>query len=222
MQNKQKNTRRKKPKCRHNIGMRNRCAHFESEENRMKKAVIILTIAVLVITGTIVTAYATDEPADVNCSEEFTISEETQQEPTVEEVCEQEPEEMPAVDDFTCEPTTDLVIEEDFMEETDDNTAEKFVEEEIDSVEDLDASENPTEEIFINNKNITVNDVVSISDTSAFIVKDINSWAVLDPDTYMHREIVKIAICDDAPDTLCLFIELGENEEPHIRKTSEN
>lgn len=69
---------------------------------------------------------------------------------------------------------------------------------------------------------MTVDDVVSKAGCDYFIVKDINSWAVLEPDVYMDREVVEINICDDTPNTLCLFIELGENEEPHIRKTNEN
>lgn len=65
---------------------------------------------------------------------------------------------------------------------------------------------------------ITVDKVVEIMGTDYFIVKDINSWAVLNEDVYMDREVVEINICDDTENTLCLFIELDKNEKQHIRK----
>lgn len=78
--------------------------------------------------------------------------------------------------------------------------------------------ENPTAQI---KAGMTVDDVVSIASTDYFIVKDIDTWAILESDIYMEREVVEIAICDDIEDTLCLFIKLNENEEPHIRKVVE-
>ena len=68
---------------------------------------------------------------------------------------------------------------------------------------------------------MTVDDVISVASTEYFIVKDIDTWAILESDVYMEREVVEIAICDDMEDTLCLFIKLDENEEPHIRKIAE-
>lgn len=70
-------------------------------------------------------------------------------------------------------------------------------------------------------REMTVDDVVSVASTNYFIVKDIDTWAILESDVYMEREVVEIAICDDMEDTLCLFIKLDENEEPHIRKIAE-
>lgn len=70
-------------------------------------------------------------------------------------------------------------------------------------------------------REMTVDDVVSVASTNYFIVKDIDTWAILESDVYMEREVVEIAICDDMEDTLCLFIKLNENEEPHIRKIAE-
>ena len=68
---------------------------------------------------------------------------------------------------------------------------------------------------------MTVDDVISVASTEYFILKDIDTLAILESDVYMEREVVEIAICDDMEDTLCLFIKLDENEEPHIRKTAE-
>lgn len=67
-------------------------------------------------------------------------------------------------------------------------------------------------------KPITVNNVVELIGTDYFIVKDINSWSVLESNMYMDRKVVEINICDDTEDTLCLFIELDKNEKSYIRK----
>lgn len=66
-------------------------------------------------------------------------------------------------------------------------------------------------------KVITVDDVVSKAGCDYFIVKDVNTWAVLEEDVYMDREVVEINICDDTENTLCIFIELAEDETPRVR-----
>jgi hypothetical protein len=66
-------------------------------------------------------------------------------------------------------------------------------------------------------KVITVDDVVSKAGCDYFIVKDVNTWAVLEEDVYMDREVVEINICDDTENTLCIFIELAKDETPRVR-----
>ena len=83
------------------------------------------------------------------------------------------------------------------------------------------ATESTACERMHENPAITVDDIVSKSGTDDFIIKDINSWAILDPLMYMHREVVEINICDDTADTLCLFIELAQDEVPYVRKSAE-
>ena len=67
-------------------------------------------------------------------------------------------------------------------------------------------------------REMTVDDVVSKAGTDYFIVKEIDTWAVLEEDVYMDRPVTEINICDDVEDTLCIFIDLDENEEPHIKQ----
>lgn len=67
-------------------------------------------------------------------------------------------------------------------------------------------------------REMTVDDVVSVAGCDYFIVKEIDTWAVLEEDVYMDRPVTEINICDDVEDTLCLFIDLDENEEPHIKQ----
>jgi hypothetical protein len=66
-------------------------------------------------------------------------------------------------------------------------------------------------------KVITVDDVVSKAGCDYFIVKDVNTWTVLEEDVYMDREVVEINICDDTENTLCIFIELAKDETPRVR-----
>jgi hypothetical protein len=70
-------------------------------------------------------------------------------------------------------------------------------------------------------KVITVNDVVEKMGCDYFIVKNVDTWAVLEEDVYMDREVVEINICDDTENTLCLFIKLDPNEKEIIRKVTE-
>lgn len=70
-------------------------------------------------------------------------------------------------------------------------------------------------------KVITVNDVVEKMGCDYFIVKNVDTWAVLEEDVYMDREVVEINICDDTENTLCLFIKLDPNEKEIIRKITE-
>lgn len=67
-------------------------------------------------------------------------------------------------------------------------------------------------------REMTVDDVVSVAGCDYFIVKEIDTWVVLEEDVYMDRPVTEINICDDVEDTLCIFIDLDENEEPHIKQ----
>lgn len=64
---------------------------------------------------------------------------------------------------------------------------------------------------------MTVDDVLEVAGTDYYIVKDVNTWVVLEDDVYMDREVVEINICDDVENTLCIFIELDEDETPRVR-----
>lgn len=70
-------------------------------------------------------------------------------------------------------------------------------------------------------KVITVNDVVEKMGCDYFIVKNVDTWAVLEEDVYMDREVVEINICEDTEDTLCVFIKLDPNEKEIVRKITE-
>lgn len=63
--------------------------------------------------------------------------------------------------------------------------------------------------------NKTVDDVISRTSVPYFIVKEVDTLAVLNEDVYMDREVVEINICDD---TLCLFIDLAESETQRVRE----
>lgn len=65
---------------------------------------------------------------------------------------------------------------------------------------------------------MTVDDVVSKAGCDYFIVKEIDTWAVLEEDVYMDRPVTEINICDDTEDTLCIFIDLEDNEKPRIKQ----
>lgn len=67
-------------------------------------------------------------------------------------------------------------------------------------------------------REMTVDDVVSVAGCDYFIVKEIDTWAVLEEDVYMDRPVTEINICDDTEDTLCIFIDLADDEEPHIKQ----
>lgn len=67
-------------------------------------------------------------------------------------------------------------------------------------------------------REMTVDDVVEKMGCDYFIVKEIDTLVVLEEDVYMDRPVMEINICDDVEDTLCLFIDLDENEEPHIKQ----
>lgn len=70
----------------------------------------------------------------------------------------------------------------------------------------------PTEEITM-----TVDEFVSLPGDFYYIVKAEGDWGVLESDVYMDREVVEVAVCEDTENTICLFIQLEENEEPHYR-----
>lgn len=74
------------------------------------------------------------------------------------------------------------------------------------------AKETPTE-------NMVVNDVITLTECD-YIVKDIETLIILDPNSYLDEKIVEIAICDDTENTLCIFVSLPKNSEKIIRKTS--
>ena len=72
-------------------------------------------------------------------------------------------------------------------------------------------------EVITVEREMTVDDIVSKAGTDYFIVKEIDSWAVLEEDVYMDRPVTEINICDDMDSTLCIFIDLADDEEPHIK-----
>ena len=65
---------------------------------------------------------------------------------------------------------------------------------------------------------MTVDEFVSLPGDYYFIVKAKGDFGVLESDIYMDREIVEVAVCDDTPNTICLFIQLENEEQPHYRK----
>lgn len=71
----------------------------------------------------------------------------------------------------------------------------------------------PIEEVTM-----TVDEFVSLPGDFYYIVKAEGDWGVLESDVYMDREVVEVAVCEDTENTICLFIQLEENEEPHYRK----
>ena len=64
---------------------------------------------------------------------------------------------------------------------------------------------------------LTVNEVLEMSECG-YIVKDLETWSVLEPTEYLDEVVVEIAVCDDTENTLCIFISLDENEERIIRR----
>ena len=71
----------------------------------------------------------------------------------------------------------------------------------------------PNEEIVM-----TVDEFVSLPGDFCYIVKAEGDFGVLESDVYMDREIVEVAVCEDTENTICLFIQLEENEKPHYKK----
>ena len=69
-------------------------------------------------------------------------------------------------------------------------------------------------------KAMTVDEFVSLPGDFYYIVKAEGDWGVLESDVYMDREVVEVAVCEDTENTICLFIQLEENEEPHYRKVN--
>ena len=67
---------------------------------------------------------------------------------------------------------------------------------------------------------MTVDEFVSLPGDFYYIVKDTDSFGVLESDIYMDREVVEVAVCDDTPNTICLFIQLEDGEQPHYRKVN--
>ena len=67
---------------------------------------------------------------------------------------------------------------------------------------------------------MTVDEFVSLPGDFYYIVKAEGDFGVLESDVYMDREVVEVAVCDDTENTICLFIQLEENEEPHYRKVN--
>ena len=65
---------------------------------------------------------------------------------------------------------------------------------------------------------MTVDEFVSLPGEFYYIVKDTGSFGILEADVYMDREVVEIGVCDDTPNTICLFIQLEDGEQPHYRK----
>lgn len=67
---------------------------------------------------------------------------------------------------------------------------------------------------------MTVDEFVSLPGDFYYIVKAEGDFGVLESDVYMDREVVEVAVCEDTENTICLFIQLEENEEPHYRKVN--
>ena len=65
---------------------------------------------------------------------------------------------------------------------------------------------------------MTVDEFVSLPGDFYYIVKAEGDFGVLESDVYMDREVVEVAVCEDTENTICLFIQLEENEKPHYRK----
>lgn len=62
---------------------------------------------------------------------------------------------------------------------------------------------------------ITVEEVLDKS-KCGYIVKDVETWSILEPSAYLDKEVVEIAVCCDTEDTLCIFISIPEEEEKII------
>ena len=67
---------------------------------------------------------------------------------------------------------------------------------------------------------MTVDEFVSLPGDFYYIVKAEGDFGVLESDVYMDRKVVEVAVCEDTENTICLFIQLEENEEPHYRKVN--
>ena len=59
---------------------------------------------------------------------------------------------------------------------------------------------------------ITVEEVLEKSECG-YIIKDIETWSILEPSAYLDEEVVEIAVCCDTEDTLCIFISLPTDQE---------
>ena len=64
---------------------------------------------------------------------------------------------------------------------------------------------------------LTVAEVLEMSECG-YIVKDLETWSVLEPTKYLDETVIEIAVCDDTENTLCIFISLDESEERIIRR----
>jgi hypothetical protein len=62
---------------------------------------------------------------------------------------------------------------------------------------------------------ITVEEVLDKSECG-YIVKDVETWSILEPSAYLDKEVVEIAVCCDTEDTLCIFISIPKEEEKII------
>ena len=59
---------------------------------------------------------------------------------------------------------------------------------------------------------ITVEEILNKSECG-YIVKDVETWSILEPSAYLDEEVVEIAVCCDTEDTLCIFISIPKEEE---------
>ncbi len=59
---------------------------------------------------------------------------------------------------------------------------------------------------------ITLEEVLEKSECG-YIVKDVETWSILEPNVYLDEEVVEIAVCCDTEDTLCIFISLPTDQE---------
>lgn len=63
----------------------------------------------------------------------------------------------------------------------------------------------------------TVQEIIE-NTTCDYIVKDVDTWSILEPTEYLNREVIEITDCEDTENTICIFIELKENEKRIIKK----
>ena len=63
----------------------------------------------------------------------------------------------------------------------------------------------------------TVQEIIE-NTTCDYIVKDVDTWSILEPTEYLNREVIEITDCEDTENTICIFIKLKENEKRIIKK----
>lgn len=67
------------------------------------------------------------------------------------------------------------------------------------------------------NEGMKVEDVIEKAECD-YIIKDLQTWSILDPDTYKNYDVESIMVCCDTEDTICIFISVPIEEEKVIDK----